>query len=165
MAAGYGGMITTLSLDQAPTCQPIDVPDPVYELTGYQLTQLTNSGFVTIKNSFTKGWVITDGITMAPADSAFRRLSTSRISDYVAKLIREACEPFIGKENHLAKQNSLRTAIKTKLQNIVGTLIDNYSFELQINKQDSKLGIIRIPYKIVPVYEIKEIINTIKVGD
>lgn len=165
MAAGYGGMITTLSLDQAPTCQPIDVPDPVYELTGYQLTQLTNSGFVTIKNSFTKGWVITDGITMAPADSAFRRLSTSRISDYVAKLIREACEPFIGKENHLANQNSLRTAIKTKLQNIVGTLIDNYSFELQINKQDSKLGIIRIPYKIVPVYEIKEIINTIKVGD
>ena len=164
MAPGYAGMISVLPLDQSSTCQPIDIPNPVYEFTAYQLEQLTKAGFVTVKNSFTKGWVITDGITMAPAESEFRRLSCSRISDYVAKLIREACEPFIGKENHLANQNSLRTAIKSKLDNIVGTYIENYSFDILINANESQLGKIKVPYKIVPIYEIVSIENSIKVG-
>lgn len=163
MAPGYAGMISALTLDQSSTCQAISIPDPSYEFTAFQLGQLTKAGFVTVKNSFTKGWVITDGITMAPAGSEFRRLSCSRITDYVSTLIREASEPFIGKENHLANQNSLRTAIKSKLDPIVGKYIEKYKFDLLIDNSQY-LGVIKIPFKLVPIYEIKAIDSQVKVG-
>ena len=165
MAAGYAGMVSCLPLDQSSTCQPITIPDLSYEFTNYQLGLLTTAGFVTVKKSYTKGWVVTDGITMAPADSVYRRLSASRISDAVEQLLREACEPFIGKQNHLSNQNSLRSAIKSKLDTIKNTLIEQYDFKLILDKKATKMGIINIDYAIIPIYEIKEIKNNITVTD
>lgn len=167
MAAGYAGMVSALPLDQSSTCQTISIPTSglSYEFTNYQLGLLTTAGFVTIKKSYTKGWVVTDGITMAPSDSVYRRLSASRISDAVEQLIREACEPFIGKQNHLSNQNSLKSAIKSKLDTIKSTLIEKYDFKLILNNSEERLGIIRIAYTIVPVYEIKEVKNDITVKE
>ena len=165
MAAGYAGMVSCLPLDQSSTCQPISIPDLTYELTNYQLGLLTSAGFVTVKKSYTKGWVVTDGITMAPSDSAYKRLSASRISDAIEDLIREACEPFIGKQNHLSNQNSLRAAIKSKLDTIKNTLIEAYDFKLVLDKQQTKLGVIEINYAIVPIYEIKEIKNNVTIKE
>jgi hypothetical protein len=165
MAAGYAGMVSGLPLDQSSTCQPITIPDLTYEFTNYQLGLLTTAGFVTIKKSYTKGWVITDGITMAPADSVYKRLSASRISDAMEGLIRSACEPFIGKQNHLSHQNSLNAAIKSQLDTIKGTLIEAYDFKLILDKATTKLGIINIDYAIVPIYEIKEIKNNITITE
>lgn len=165
MAAGYAGMVSNLPLDQSSTCQPIVIPEPMYELTNYQLSSLTASGFVTVKKSYSKGWVITDGITMAPAGSAYKRLSASRISDGIEDIIRTVCEPYIGKQNHLANQNALRSAIKSELDKIKGTLIEAYEFRLITDRQAAKLGIINIDYSIVPVYEIKQIQNQITVEE
>lgn len=165
MAAGYAGMVSGLPLDQSSTCQQISIPELNYEFTNYQLGLLTTAGFVTIKKSYTKGWVITDGITMAPADSVYKRLSASRISDAMEGLIRTACEPFIGKQNHLSNQNSLNAAIKSQLDTIKGTLIEAYDFKLILDKATTKLGIINIDYAIVPIYEIKEIKNNITVTE
>ena len=164
-AAGYAGMVSCLPLDQSSTCQPIDCPDLAYELTNYQLGLLTNAGFVTIKDSYSKGLVITDGITMAPADSPYKRLSASRIADGIEELLRAACEPYIGKQNTLANRNSLTAAIKSKLDSIKNTLIESYDFTLLYDKNISKLGIIEINYSIIPLYEIKEIRNNITVTE
>lgn len=164
-AAGYAGMVSGLGLDQSSTCQKIIVPDLTYELTNYQLSVLNKAGFVTIRKSYTKGWVVTDGITMAPSDSIYKRLSASRIGDAVESLIREATEPFIGKQNHLSNQNSLRSAIKSKLDTIKNVLIEAYDFKLILDPQQTKLGIINIDYAIVPIYEIKEIINNITMSE
>lgn len=165
MAAGYAGMISRLPLDQSSTCQPISIPEPMYELTNYQLGSLTTSGFVTVKKSYSKGWVITDGITMAPAGSPYKRLSASRISDGLEDIIRRVCEPYIGKQNHLANQNSLRSAIKSELDKIKDKLIEQYDFRLITDKQSTKLGIINIDYSVVPIYEIKAINNRITVKE
>lgn len=165
MAAGYAGMVSGLPLDQSSTCQQIVIPEPMYELTNYQLGSLTASGLVTIKKSYTNGWVVTDGITMAPADSAYKRLSASRISDGIEALIRRVCQPYIGKQNHLANQNALRAAIKSEMDKIKGTLIESYEFRLITDRQAAKLGIIDIDYTIVPVYEIRQIKNQITVQD
>lgn len=165
MAAGYAGMVSCLPLDQSSTCQPINISTPSYELTNYQLELLTSAGFVTTKNSYTKGWVITDGITMAPPDSPFKRLSATRIADAIEDLIRGACEPFIGKQNHLSNQNSLRSAIKSKLELIKNTLIAAYDFKLVLDEQQQKLGIISIDYSIIPIHEIKEIRNNITIKE
>lgn len=165
MAAGYAGMISTLPLDQSSTCQPIDIENPMYELTNYQLGALTQSGFVTVKKSYSKGWVITDGITMAPVGSEYKRLSASRITDGVEEIIRRVSEPFIGKQNNLTNQNSLRAAIKSELDKIKDKLIAGYDFKLITDKQIERLGRIDIDFKILPIYEIKEIRASITVSD
>ena len=164
--SGYAAMVSCLDLEQSSTNQPINIPSPMYELTNHQLGKLTQKGFVTFKQSYTKGYVVTDGVTMAPSTSAFKRLSVTRISHAVEEAIRTATEPYIGKQNHLANRNAMQTAIKSGLEALKGTLIEAYSFDMQTNNRNAeKLGIVYINYKIVPIYEIREVRNVISVGD
>lgn len=164
-AAGYAGMVSCLGLDQSSTCQAISIPTPMFELTNYQLTELTKAGYVTFKNSYTKGWVVTDGITMATVDSPFKRLSATRIADGVEEVIREVCEPYIGKTNNLANQNSLRSAIKSELDKLKDKIIEDYGFEISSDSSTAALGIIDIEYAIIPLYEIKQIRNRITIKE
>ncbi len=164
-AAGYAGMISKLPLDQSSTSQPIDLLGTMFDLTNNQLTRLTQKGYVTIKQSFTRGPVITDGITMAPAGSSFRRLSVTRIIGGVEELIREACEPYIGKQNHSANRNSMQTAIKSRLDKLIGRLIEKYEFNMVVDPTIMKFSYIDIDYTIVPVFEIREVRNRITVKD
>lgn len=164
-AAGYAGMVSCLPLEQSSTNQPFNAKSISYELTNYQLGKLTQKGFVTYKQSYTNGIVVTDGVTMAPASSPFRRLSATRIAGAVEEVIRTATEPFIGKQNHLANRNSMQTAIKSGLESLKGTLIEAYSFKLATDTSATKMGIVNIDYRIVPIYEIREIRNQITVGD
>lgn len=164
-AAGYAGMVSQLPLDQSSTSQPIDLPGTMFELTNYQLTRLTQKGIVTIKQSYTRGLVVTDGITQAPASSPFRRLSVARVVGAVEDLIREAAEPFIGKQNHVANRNALQTAIKSGLDKIKGELIEDYRFNLVVDPRIMKFSYIDIDYEIIPIYEIREVRNRISVKD
>ena len=164
-AAGYAGMVSILPLDQSSTSQSIDIPTPDFFLSSSQLLRLTDKGFVTFRNSFTKGIVVTDGITMAPSDSEFRRLSVSRIIGSVEELIRAACEPYIGKQNHAANRDSLYTAIKSRLQKLVGTLLEDFTFKLMTDSASTRLSVININYQVIPIGEIREIRNLIKVTD
>ena len=163
-AAGYAGMVSCLPLDQSSTCQTIQCPTPMYDFTNTQLTKLTEAGFVTIKKSYANDeYVITDGVTMATTDSPYRRLSASRIADALEDLIRTVCEPYIGKQNNINNQNALRTAIKSQLDTIKGTLIESYEFQIVTDNSQMQLGEIDIDYSITPIYEIRAINNRIKV--
>lgn len=162
-AGGYAGMVSVLPIDQSSTNQPIKLSTLMFELTNYQLEKLTQKGFVTFKQSYTKGLVVTDGVTMGTSASPFRRLSTARITNTVEELIREATEPFIGQQNHLANRNSMQTAIKSKLDSIKGRLIQAYEFRLVNNTASEEMGVVDIEYRMIPVYEIREIRNRITV--
>jgi hypothetical protein len=162
-APGYAGMTSVLSLDQAPTNQAISVT-PSYELSDYQLGKLTAKGYVTIKNSYTKGYVITDAVTMALTGSEFKSLSTVRIIGEFERLIRVAAEPFIGKVNSPATRNSLQTAINSQLMQIKDVLIQEYTLNF-VTGTSEKLGQIYIDYKVRPFYEIKEVRNRITVKE
>lgn len=163
-AAGYAGMISALPLEQSSTAQHINIDSPMYEFTNYQLEQLTLAGFVTVKNSFTQGYVITDGITQAESTSVFNRLSNTRIVNYVELLIRSAVEPYIGKENHTVNRNSMKTAINSKLTPIKGIYIEDYDFNLRQDTSAQKIGIVYIDYTLIPIYEIRQVINSIKIN-
>ena len=164
-AAGYAGMVSGLSLDRSSTNQPINIPTPSYVLSNSQLAKLTQAGYVTVKESYTKGVVVTDGVTMAPIDSPFRRLSSTRIANAVDEIIRTATEPFIGLSNNMMNQSSMQTAIKSGLEKIKDVLIEKYSFNLVIDPASTKLGIINIEYSIIPIYEIRQIRNKVTVKD
>lgn len=164
-AAGYAGMVSALPLDQSSTAQPFDISQIPFSLTQSQLGKLTAKGIVTLRNSFTKGVTVTDGVTMAPVESVFRRLAASRVVGAVEELIRRAAEPFIGKQNSVANRNALHTAIKSNLDKILGVLIENYEFKLIADQKVAKFSYIDINYSIVPVYEIREVRNHISVKD
>lgn len=164
-AAGYAGMASILPLDQSSTNQPIENMSQMFELTSHQLTRLTQKGIVTFKRSFNRGLVVTDGVTMAPAGSPFRRLSVSRIVGAIEELIREASEPFIGKQNNPANRNSLQTALKSRLDKIKGVLIEKYDFRMNLDPRIAKFAYIDIDYDIVPIYEIRQIRNRVTIKD
>ena len=169
-ATAYAGMVSALPLEQSSTAQPIDIT-PMFELTHSQLTALTGAGIVSIRNSFTRGYVVTDGITMAPVDDVLKRLFNTRVMGYVEDLLRAACEPFIGKANNVANRNSLSTAVDSALSRITenrgtndGTaLLLSYEFNLADDATAEQYTYIDIYYNIRPVNEIRNIYNHIRV--
>ena len=163
-AAGYAGMVSTLAADRSSTNQPINIPNLAFELSNYQLSKLTGKGIVTCKRT-TQGLVITDGITMAPVDSAYRRLSTTKVINVVDRSLREVIEPFIGLQDNLATINSLNTAITSVLNKLKESLINYYEFKIVTDQASSRLGIIKINYTIIPTNEIKEVRNTVSVQE
>ena len=163
-ASGYAGMVSTLAADRSSTNQPIDIPSLAYELSNYQLSKLTGKGIVTCKRT-TQGLVITDGVTMAPVESAYRRLSTTKVINVVDKELRKVIEPFIGLQDNLATVNSLNTAITSTLNKLKEKLIKYYDFRIVTDPASSRLGIIKIQYTIIPTNEIKEVRNYVSVQE
>lgn len=163
-AAGYAGMVSTLDADKSSTNQAIKLPTLAFELSNYQLSKLTAKGIVTVKNT-TNGTVITDGVTMAPVDSAYRRLSTTKVINIVDAALREAISPFIGSSDNLANRNSMNTAITSVLNKLKDKLISYYRFKIVTDQASARLGIIKIQYTIIPYNEIKEVRNTVSVQE
>ena len=163
-AAGYAGMVSTLAADRSSTNQPIAIRNLAFELSNYQLSKLTGKGIVTCKKT-TQGLVITDGITMAPVDSAYRRLSTTKVINIVDKSLRNVIDPFIGLQDNLATKNSLNTAITSVLNKLKESLIKYYDFRIVTDPASERLGIIKINYTIIPTNEIKEVRNSVSVQE
>ena len=168
-ATAYAGMISNLPLEQSSTAQPIDLT-PMFELTHSQLVTMGQAGYVTVKNTFTKGYVITDGITMAPSEDLLQRIFNMRVMGYVEDILRAACEPFIGKGNTLANRNALVTAIDSGLSKITEQkngndfiLLRHYEFNIRNDDTVEQYTYIDIDYNIIPVNEIRNIFNHIRV--
>ena len=162
-AAGYAGMVSTLDADRSSTNQPINIDELMFTLSNYQLTRLNTAGIVCCRESTTNGIVVVDGITQAPATSAYRRLSTTKIINAIGRILKEAIEPYIGLPQTLAYMNSMETAIKSALNKVTGVLINDYNYEIVTDANASKLGIVKINYTIVPAYEIREVRNTVTI--
>ena len=164
-ASGYAGMLSTLDADTSSTNQTIDIGTDslMLNLSNYQLTKLNTAGIVCFRKIGDVIKVI-DGITQDENDSPYRRLSTIKIMNAIAKLLREAIQPFIGKTRSDETMNSLETAIKSVLNKVTGVLITNYSYSISSEIDDNYLGIVRIKYAITPAYEIKQVFNELEIS-
>ena len=163
-ASGYAGMVSALPAERSSTNQPISLPGLAFELSNYQLSKLTGKGIVTVKNT-TAGTVITDGITMAPIDSAYRRLSTAKVINIVSAVLSDAIQPYIGLQDNLMNRNSMTTAITSRLNKLKESLISYYKFDIVTDPSSAKMGIIKVQYVIIPYNEIKEVRNTVSVQE
>lgn len=165
-ASGYAGMISTLDPDRSSTNQVINIStnNLMMNLSNYQLTRLNAAGIVCVRQ-VGDSVVVVDGITQAPATSPYRRLSTTKIINAVAKLLKDAIQPFIGLPQSVSNMNSMETAVKSVLNNVKGVLINDYSYVLSTNNADSStIGVVDISYKITPAYEIKQVRNRISIS-
>ena len=164
-AAGYAGMVSALPIERSSTNQPIAIENISFELSNYQLGRLNTKGIVCAKNTTTGGVVIVDGITQAPRTSAYRRLSTSKTINIVDRRLRVAIEPYIGLVDSLSTRNSLNTAIKSALSELVDVIINNFKFKITSDTSGGNLGVIRVDYVIVPLNEIREVRNRVEISD
>ena len=161
-ATAYAGLVSQMDIGQSPTGQAIGIT-PMYEFSRAQLQTLSDVGVITLRNSFTNGFVVTDGVTMAPNNDLLRRIFNGRIMHFVEEYIRAACEPFIGQANSIANRNSLNTAITAKLNSLLDTLIRRFEFSIVDDGTAEQYTYIEINYVIVPMNEIREIRNSIRV--
>ena len=164
-AGGYAGMVSNLPAERSSTNQPIAIDSLSFELSNFQLGRLNNKGIVCAKTSTNNGIVIVDGITQAPKTSAYRRLATTKTINVVDKILKETIEPYIGLVDSLSTRNSLNTAIKSALNQLVDVIINGYKFKISTDANEGALGIIRIDYVIVPCNEIREVRNRVEITD
>ena len=164
-ASGYAGMLSTLDADTSSTNQDINIGNDslMLNLSNYQLTKLNTAGIVCFRKVGDVVKVV-DGITQDEPDSPYRRLSTIKIMNAIAKLLRIAILPFIGKTRSNETMNSMETAIKSVLNKVTGVLITNYSYSISAENDDNYLGIVRIKYVITPAYEIKQVFNELEIS-
>lgn len=166
-AAGLAALMSALPVNESTTHAKINVTNPMISYTKSQVTKASKAGYVVTMEAEENGAkkiVINDGITMADTSSVFKRYYTAKVMDIVDKTIRDACEPFIGKTNSPATQNSLRTNIKSKVDKLLGICIEAYTFDM-LPDTNKKLGKIDVTYKIVPLFELRDVSNNITVTE
>ena len=164
-ASGYAGMLSTLDADVSSTNQDISIDNNslMLNLSNYQLTRLNTAGIVCFRK-IGNGVKVVDGITQDDPDSPYKRLSTIKIMNATAKLLRDAIQPFIGKTRSEETMNALETAIKSVLNKVTGVLISKYSYSISSEVDNNYLGIVRIKYAITPAYEIRQVFNELEIS-
>lgn len=135
----------------------------MFELTTTQISDLTKKGIVTVKNTFTRGYVVTDGCTMADPTDALSRLNSVRIIGAVERAIRRVCEPFIGKQNKNSVRDAIRTGLTSELNKLKGVLLYDYIFDIANDVTALQYTYIDINYTIMPFNEIRQINNYIQI--
>ena len=160
----YAALVSTLRPESAPTNKRVyGVAGIHYNLSLRQLNQLTGNKYVTfrLKNNQV---IVTDGITTAPdyylggvkMASDFNRLSTLRITQAAAQLVREVTEPFIGEPNRMPQYNSMNATVKGALEAMknAGALMD---YRFTIVARGGTLSEAVITLELVPAFEMRKV--------
>ena len=116
---------------------------------------LAGKGVNTVVLNFNKIAVFGDGVTFGAADSDFVRLSTKRIVDEAANLIRQATQKFIGEASTVQMRNSMETAISSALRGmqLLGAILESdYNISYIPNENKAIVDLV-----ITPAFELKMI--------
>jgi hypothetical protein len=160
----YAALVCGLKPESATTQKRIyGVAGVSYQLSLRQLNALTGNKMVTfrVKNNQV---IVTDGITTAPdltingvkRSSDFTRLSTLRITQAAAALIREVCEPFIGEPNRMPQYNAMNASVKAALESMkTAGAINDYRFT--ITAAGASLNEALVTLEIIPALELRKV--------
>jgi len=159
----YACLVNALPPQNATTNQTLPGTNALrYNLSLRQLNDLVGNKYVTfrVKNNRI---VVVDGVTTAPdlfvgedaIKSDFTRLSTLRITNYMVRAIREACDAFIGLPNGFPEYNSMNTAIKAVIKDSIDkTIIQDARYSIDLG---NSLDAATINMTILPQFELRTI--------
>ena len=160
----YAALVSTLAAESAPTNKKVSGVSGIhYNLSLRQLNDLTGAKYVTfrLKNGQV---VVTDGVTTAPdylvggtkQSSDYTRLSTLRITQTAAQLVRNATEKFIGEPNRAPQYNSMNATIKASLEAMknAGALTD---YRFTVVSRGRMLDEAVVTLELIPAFEMKKI--------
>ena len=160
----YAALASTLRPESATTNKRVyGVAGIHYNLSLRQLNSLTAAKYVTFRLKGNQV-VVTDGCTTAPdyylggskQSSDFARLSTLRITQAAAQLIRDLTEPFIGEPNRMPQYNSMNATIKGGLEAMKsqGAIMD---YRFTVVSRGGTLSEAVVTLEIVPAFELKRV--------
>jgi hypothetical protein len=160
---GYsnGACATAACLSKLPGYSSI-TNKPIYNVqalryvpTRTQQETLAEKGVNTVVLNYNKVAVFGDGVTFATTGSDYIRLSTKRIVDDAANLIRQVCQKFVGEPSTVQLRNSMDTAISSALRGmqLVGALLAS-DFNVTYVPADNKAIVDLV---LTPAFELKSI--------
>lgn len=127
-ACVYAGFISQLKSWTAPTAKVVyNVSSLRYNPTRPQQQSLIDLGIVPTALDFNRTPIWVDGLTYAPANSDFVRLTTLRIAVDAINAVRNIAQGFIGEGATLNQRNALETAISAALRGMqqLGALLSS----------------------------------------
>lgn len=155
-ASATAASISRLSSYSAITNKPLyNVQGLRYVPTRTQQQALTNKGVNSILLNFNKVAVYGDGVTFAATNSDYVRLSTKRIVDEAASIVRQACQKFVGEPSTVQMRNSMDTAISSALRGmqLLGALLSS-DFNVTYVPAENKAIVDLV---LTPAFELKTI--------
>lgn len=155
-ACATAAALSRLSSYSALTNKPLyNVEGMRYVPTRSQQTTLTTKGVNVVLLNFNKVAVFGDGVTFAANNSDYIRLSTKRIVDDAASVVRQACQKFVGEPSTVQMRNSMDTAISSALRGmqLLGALLSS-DFNVTYVPAENKAIVDLI---LTPAFELKTI--------
>ena len=155
-ACAMAASLSKLAAYSSVTAKPLyNVESMRYAPTRTQQEALGNKGVNSVVLNFNKIAVFGDGLTFAANGSDYSRLSTKRVVDEAANVVRQSCQKFVGEPSTIQMRTSMETAISSALRGmqLVGALLAsdfNVTYVPDLNKAIVDLV-------ITPAFELKSI--------
>lgn len=155
-ACAMAASLSKLAAYSSVTAKPLfNVQSMRYAPTRTQQEALANKGVNCVVLNFNKIAVFGDGLTFATAASDYSRLSTKRVVDEAANVVRQSCQKFVGEPSTIQMRTSMETAISSALRGmqLLGALLAsdfNVTYIPDLNKAIVDLV-------ITPAFELKSI--------
>jgi len=126
-----------------------------YAPTRTQQETLGSKGVNTVVLNFNKIAVFGDGLTFGAASSDYSRLSTKRVVDEAATVVRQACQKFVGEPSTIQMRTSMETAISSALRGmqLLGALLAS-DFNVTYVPANNKAIVDLV---LTPAFELKSI--------
>ncbi len=153
-AAAYASLVSTIPAGQSTTNTVIPNVAIPFILKKAKLDELTAAKYVTFTDTPLGVAVVSGSLPTAP-DSDYDYISTSIIIATIVTNIRRRLQPFLGKGINQALIAAAETAVESILQNAVedGAIV---KYRFNVLPGDTVYAL-RVPLKIVPVFELREI--------
>jgi hypothetical protein len=133
-----------------------------YNASRTSLTSISDKSINSVILNFNRAPIFSDGLTLASANSDFTRLSTLKIVNEAALLVRQVCQKFIGEASTIQTRNSMETAITSALRGMqqLGALLDS-DFTISYVAAENKAIIDLV---LTPAFELKTIEVSISIS-
>ena len=155
-ACAMAASLSKLAAYSSVTAKPIyNVQSMRYAPTRTQQEALANKGINSVILNFNKIAVFGDGLTFAATGSDYSRLSTKRVVDEAANVVRQSCQKFVGEPSTIQMRTSMETAISSALRGmqLLGALLAS-DFNVTYVPVENKAIVDLI---ITPAFELKSI--------
>jgi hypothetical protein len=125
-------------------------------------TGVVDKGVNAIVLNFNKVPIFAEGCTFAPSTSDYTRISTSRIVNEAAMVVRQVCQKFVGEPSTLQVRNSMETAITSGLRGMqqLGAVLDSDFTVTYVPSANKAI----IDLVLTPAFELKSIEVSIAVS-
>ena len=155
-ACAMAASLSKLAAYSSVTAKPIyNVQSMRYAPTRTQQEALANKGINSVILNFNRIAVFGDGLTFAATGSDYSRLSTKRVVDEAANVVRQSCQKFVGEPSTIQMRTSMETAISSALRGmqLLGALLAS-DFNVTYVPVENKAIVDLI---ITPAFELKSI--------